>query len=417
MRIHAWLCYILLGLLLACQERTDTTVHPVLDTSFFEGSYKVYYRKKDSSTYLLEREIMWKDKVYRSTLGMAPNIHEFDPLGLLVRQGTTFQFVPCYFSYPFFFASFLDMTGHQTIDAGYAWQDSIRTIDLSGNRYGVLVFSPEDRSLVQISKRYMEDAAGIMVARYFDSYRIQSSWKGFQLQKTDSLKVTGPSEDTTRLLLKDAYLNDSTWIEVYKAFKLRNQPHRQTEVYSPVRFSSIVPNGYTLLCQGYADFNGDGFDDPLIIVQPSKWAVLQDGSNTKGWKIMIFKGDLDQRFSLVAENDMDILPEYCAGCVANAAFFCDLSTDDVNFAVDFHGVYGNGWKVESTCHFSYDAKKSTWLLDSSQYSDFRMVYDSVKGSWGEEYKYNMSKSAKDFGTVPLAQFDFEILLKQDANNK
>jgi hypothetical protein len=162
----------------------------------------------------------------------------------------------------------------------------------------------------------------------------------------------------------------------------------------PPGLEAFVPEGYEILDTASGDLNRDAFTDMILVLSRIGEEKASDEDDNSGDRpLLVLTGTAGGAYRLAARGDNAVYCINCGGMMGDP--FMGIVINRGYFSVEHYG--GSGWRWSRTITFKYVPEEQSWYLHKDGGESFH-VDDP------EKVKEHV-KTTKDFGRVPLAQFD------------
>lgn len=159
---------------------------------------------------------------------------------------------------------------------------------------------------------------------------------------------------------------------------------------TPEELVPLIPARSTLFFHDYADLNGDGREDALLVVESATGKEDDDGQRT----LLIAVRQSDGKLKIVKRNEKVVYCRTCGGTMGDP--LTEISVKARTITVEHYG--GSGWRWGNSFKFAYSRRDDTWqLVRVEEYSFHFSQPDNVKS-----HSY---KPPRDFGKIDIADFD------------
>lgn len=159
---------------------------------------------------------------------------------------------------------------------------------------------------------------------------------------------------------------------------------------TPVELVPLIPAHTELYFHDYADLNGDGRKDALLVVESSTGKEDDVGQRT----LLIAIRQADGKLKIVKRNDKVVYCRSCGGTMGDPLAGIEVKARTIT--VEHYG--GSGWRWGNSISFAYSRRDDTWqLVRVEEYSFHFSQPDNVKSRSYEP--------PRDFGKIDIADFD------------
>ena len=162
----------------------------------------------------------------------------------------------------------------------------------------------------------------------------------------------------------------------------------------PAAIRRALPAGYAVLDAAQGDLNRDALPDWLVVLhRPDEHKTSNVVDHPTKRPLLVFVGGAGGTYTLAARSDNAVYCVDCGGMMGDP--FTGLAIKKGYFTVEHYGGSAQRWTRYVT--FRYDPAARTWLLHRDGHEHFHAL--------DPEHGTTTAATAKDFGRVPLTQFD------------
>ncbi len=162
----------------------------------------------------------------------------------------------------------------------------------------------------------------------------------------------------------------------------------------PASIRQVLPKGYQVLAAERGDLNRDALPDWAVVLnRPDEQKTSNVIDHPTKRPLLLFVGGAGGTYTLAARTDNAVYCIDCGGMMGDP--FQGITVKNGYFTVEHYG--GSSWRWTRFVTFKYDQASRTWLLH-------RDGGESFHASDPEHGKTTM-RTSKNFGRVPLAQFN------------
>lgn len=199
-----------------------------------------------------------------------------------------------------------------------------------------------------------------------------------------SSAVPGIKHDTLATKKDSSADNDTA----YHGFVHADEYFTKPTINLPADLAVFVPKGYTALDTISGDLNLDSIPDKILILRKAHEDTIDQDDTAGRRPLLILTGQADHSFKLAAQNDKVVLCYHCGGAGGDA--YQETVIKNGYFSVEYGGNTPHVWSRIVT--FRYSAADSSWYLHKD-------------GRSGEGTHKSSIRTEKDFGKMPIGQFD------------
>lgn len=158
-------------------------------------------------------------------------------------------------------------------------------------------------------------------------------------------------------------------------------------------YTRYVPTNYVVLDSARGDLNLDGIEDILIVLKKPKENETSNVIDSPEKRpLLLFIGQKNNEFKLVARNDATVLCFDCGGIMGDP--YQGITIKNGYFSVEHYG--GSAWRWTRVITYKYSKPENNWFLYKDGSESFHVSNpDNVE---------ERIKTSKNFGKVSFENF-------------